>query len=130
MRLKVQEHSKKNVRPSGKVDSLYREKNSLGVHVMKEGKVLWVSPEAPAQKTVGAERHSLSNEGALRLGILDNAKSNADHLLEMLVESLQAATPVSSVIRRRKPGPAFPAKPEILDDLAREADFVISAMAD
>jgi len=97
---------------------------------MKEGNVLWVSPEAPPQRTVGAERHSLSNQAALRLGILDNAKSNADHLLQMLVESLQATIPVTSVIRRRKPGPAFAAKLYILDDLAREADFVVSAMAD
>lgn len=97
---------------------------------MKDGHVLWVSPEAPPRQTVDAERNRLSGAKALRIGILDNAKSNADHLLNMLVESLQTETPVASVIRRRKPGPAFAAKPEILDDLVREADLVISAMAD
>ena len=97
---------------------------------MKDGHVLWVSPEAPPRQTVDAERNRLSGAKALRIGILDNAKSNADHLLNMLVESLQTETPVASVIRRRKPGPAFAAKAEILDDLVREADLVISAMAD
>ena len=48
----------------------------------------------------------------------------------MLIDSLQQSTPLASVIRRRKPGPAFAAKPDILDDLAREADLVVSAMAD
>ena len=97
---------------------------------MKDGHVLWVSPEAPPRQTVDAERNRLSGAKALRIGILDNAKSNADHLLNMRVESLQTETPVASVIRRRKPGPAFAAKAEILDDLVREADLVISAMAD
>jgi hypothetical protein len=97
---------------------------------MKDGHVLWVSPEAPPQKTVEARPNRLSVSKPLRIGILDNAKSNADHLLGMLIESLQTATPLASVIKRRKPGPAFPAKPDILDDLAREADLVISAMAD
>lgn len=97
---------------------------------MKDGHVLWVSPEAPPRQTVDAERNRLSGAKALRIGILDNAKSNADHLLNMLVESLQTETPVASVIRRRKPGPAFAAKAEILDELVREADLVISAMAD
>ena len=97
---------------------------------MKEGHVLWVSPEAPARRTVDAERNRLSDAATLRFGILDNAKSNADHLLTMLIESLQQSTSLASVIRRRKPGPAFAAKPDILDDLAREADLVVSAMAD
>ena len=97
---------------------------------MKDGHVLWVSPEAPPRQTVDAERNRLSGAKALRIGILDNAKSNADHLLDMLITALKSSTPLASVIRRRKPGPAFPAKPEILDDLVRDADFVVSAMAD
>jgi hypothetical protein len=98
--------------------------------MMKDGYVLWVSPAAPPRQAIDSERNLLTAGTALRIGILDNAKSNADHLLNMLIESLQTATPLASVIRRRKPGPAFAAKPDILDDLAKEADLIISAMAD
>lgn len=98
--------------------------------MMKDSHVLWVSPEAPPRRTIDAAGTRLAAASTLRIGILDNAKSNADHLLEMLITALQTETPLASVVRRRKPGPAFPAKPDVLDDLARDADFVVSAMAD
>jgi len=97
---------------------------------MNESHVWWISPEAPLPKSVEAGQHRLARKAIFRFGVLDNAKSNADHLLGMLVELLQATTPLASVVRRRKPGPAFAAKPEILDDLTKGADFVVSAMAD
>ena len=91
---------------------------------------LCVSPEAPvvAAAAVPAERR-LTGEG-IRLGILDNSKGNADHLLRFVVEAARAALPIKSVITRRKPASSRPAETAVLDDLAREADVVLSAMAD
>jgi hypothetical protein len=89
-----------------------------------------VVPEAPAQAAAGAAaQRSIKGKG-LRLGALDNSKSNADHLLRMMIDGLKAQMPVESVVTYRKPSVSQPADVQILDKLADEADVVISAMAD
>ena len=70
------------------------------------------------------------SEKGIRLGVLDNSKGNADHLLKMIVEGVRAQVAVASVAFTRKPHVAFPAPAETLDKLAQDADLVISAMAD
>ena len=90
---------------------------------------MWIIPEAPppaAAKPTGTRKLS----GGLRLGVLDNSKSNADHLLGMIVEGIRAQLQVTSVLALRKRSPAAGADPRILDELAAGADCVISAMAD
>lgn len=93
-------------------------------------KILLVVPEAPAPEssTPVARRHV--EKTGLRLGILDNSKGNADHLLKFLVKGVRAALPVASVISLRKSSVSLPAPAGILDRLAAEADCVVSAMAD
>jgi hypothetical protein len=89
-----------------------------------------VIPEAPAQQAVSAPApRSIKGKG-LRLGTLDNSKSNADHLLRMLIEGVKAEIPIESVVSYRKPSVSEPAAHDILDRLTEEADVVISAMAD
>ena len=52
-------------------------------------KVLLVVPEAPVQQAAAStSRRKLGAGQALRLGTLDNSKSNADHLLAMLVDGV------------------------------------------
>ena len=70
------------------------------------------------------------SEKGIRLGVLDNSKGNADHLLKMIVDGVRAQVPLASVTFARKPFVSMAAPPETLDKLAREADIVISAMAD
>lgn len=92
--------------------------------------ILYVSPEAPVAEAVpGTERRAVSS-GGLRIGILDNSKGNADHLLAFLIEGLRAQVNVASVVTMRKPTAARPAEAHVLDNLHKEADFVVSAMAD
>jgi hypothetical protein len=43
---------------------------------------------------------------------------------------MKASVPVASVVSLRKPSVSRPATAEVLDQLAREADVVVSAMAD
>jgi hypothetical protein len=93
-------------------------------------KVFLVSPEAPAEQGAAPAEQRAIKSGGIRLGTLDNAKGNADHLLGFLVEGVKRLLPVASVVTLRKPNPTTPAKPEVLDQLAAEADFVITAMAD
>ena len=95
-------------------------------------KVTLVTPDAPPPKPARAPevtRRKLDPKG-IRLGVLDNSKGNADHLLAMIVEGVRAEIPVKSVVSLRKPHVTFPATKEVLDQLEAEADVVISAMAD
>ena len=94
-------------------------------------KVKLVVPEAPAPGG-GAAKASERRiaKGGVRLGVLDNSKGNADHLLRFMVEGVKARMPVSSVVSLRKASVSLPAPPEILDQLEKEADVVVSAMAD
>jgi len=93
-------------------------------------KTLLVVPEAPVQQAVASSVQRAIAGTGLRVGILDNSKSNADHLLNMLVAGLQSQMQVASVVALRKPTPSLPAEAAVLDKLAEEADVVISAMAD
>jgi hypothetical protein len=92
--------------------------------------VLLVVPEAPAPDNT-AEIHERSiGTKPLRIGILDNTKSNADHLLALLLDGIGKEFEVASIVRTRKPHASLPAEPPIIDQLEQEADVVISAMAD
>ena len=94
------------------------------------GKVILVVPEAPVPVTAVAAGSRMAGKGGLRLGVLDNSKGNADYLLKFIVEGVTAAVPVASVVSLRKDTVSLPAPGAILDQLAAEADFVVSAMAD
>ena len=95
------------------------------------GKVILVVPEAPPVHAAAAgERRRLSTDG-VRLGLLDNSKSNADHLLKLVIEGVSKTdVPIKSIVSLRKDNVSLPAPAEIIDQLAREADVVLSAMAD
>lgn len=93
-------------------------------------KVLLVVPEAPAPAAAAAAETRKAGKSGLRLGVLDNSKGNADHLLKFIVEGVQALVPVASVVMTRKGSVSLPAPAEIIERLAREADVVLSAMAD
>jgi hypothetical protein len=94
------------------------------------GKVLLVVPEAPApDKTATINERTITRAG-IRLGTLDNAKANADHLLSFIVEGVKATLPVAGVVSLRKPNASTPASSQVLERLAQEADCVVSAMGD
>ena len=70
------------------------------------------------------------NHGSKVLGILDNAKPNADRRLDMVAELIAKKYERAGVVKRRKPGASRGAPQEILDELARECDFVIVGVGD
>ncbi|MDB5808340.1 MAG: hypothetical protein JWN94_462 [Betaproteobacteria bacterium] len=88
-----------------------------------------VAPDAPIEETTQL-KSSRRLSGGIRLGVLDNSKANADHLLKLIVDGVKKDFKVDSVVIKRKPASSRPATPEMLDELAKEADLVISAMAD
>ncbi|MBY0267368.1 MAG: hypothetical protein K2W84_13210 [Burkholderiales bacterium] len=90
-----------------------------------------VVPEAPSPQAVAAtETRAVAKGSGIRLGILDNSKGNADHLLKFIVEGVKAVLPVASVVSLRKDSVSLPAPADILDRLVAESDYVITAMAD
>lgn len=93
-------------------------------------KVMLVVPEAPSSAATAVVDERRIDKVGIRLGVLDNSKGNADHLLKFIVEGVKASVAVSSVVMLRKGSVSLPAPGEILDQLAGEADVVVSAMAD
>lgn len=89
-----------------------------------------VVPDAPTEEVAQLKPNRRLGSGGIRLGILDNSKANADHLLNLIIEGVKKEFKVDSVVIKRKPTSSRPATDQILDELAQEADLVISAMAD
>ena len=94
------------------------------------GKIFIVVPDAPMEEVAQLKTSRTLSSRGIRLGVLDNSKANADHLLNLIVEGVQKEFKVDSVVVKRKPASSRPATEQILDELAEEADLVISAMAD
>ncbi len=94
------------------------------------GKIFLVVPDAPIEDVEQLKSNRSLGSAGIRLGILDNSKANADHLLNLIVEGVKKEYQVDSVVIKRKPTSSRPATDQVLDELAKEADLVISAMAD
>ncbi len=92
-------------------------------------KIFLVTPDAPPED-VAQLKSDRTLGGGIRLGVLDNSKNNADHLLNFIIEGVKKEFKVASVVMKFKPASSAPATKEILDELAKEADLVVSAMAD
>lgn len=89
-----------------------------------------ISPEAPAESAAHEkEQRRLTTQG-LRIGMLDNGKGNADHLLKFILEGLKGLVPVASVTWLRKNSMSTPAPQAMLDQLVAETDLVVTAMGD
>jgi hypothetical protein len=93
-------------------------------------RVKLVVPEAPAPTPDSAIASKQIDKSGVRLGVLDNTKGNADHLLAMIVAGLRNVLPIASVVSLRKEVLCLPAATAIIDRLVAETDFVVSAMAD
>lgn len=65
-----------------------------------------------------------------RLGIVDNAKTNADKFLMMVFEELRDNYGVTDVKMIRKKELSQPALPDQIEEVAGEADFAITGIGD
>ena len=91
-----------------------------------------LSPEGKAQ-TSAAKVAGLPQFTDLRgkvVGLLDNSKPNADKLAERFAELLIEKYGVANVITRRKLTAQQGAPKEYLDELAAQADIVLSGLGD
>jgi len=90
-----------------------------------------LSPEgkAPVSTSAAALPQFADLRGKV-VGLLDNSKPNADKLEERLAELLKERFGVADVITRRKITAQQGAPKEYLDELAAQADFVLSGLGD
>jgi len=91
-----------------------------------------LSPEGKAQ-TSAARVASLPRFADLRgkvVGLLDNSKPNADKLEERFEQLLRERFGVVGVVRRRKITAQQGAPKPYLDELAAQADFILSGLGD
>jgi hypothetical protein len=94
------------------------------------GKIFLVVPDAPLEDVAPLKASRTVSDKGIRLGVLDNSKGNADHLLNLIIDGVKKEFKVTSVAMKRKPASSAPATTKILDELEKEADVVVSAMAD
>ena len=91
-----------------------------------------LSPEGKAQASavkIGVVPRFQDLRGKV-LGVLDNSKPNADKLADRFAELLKEEYGVARVISRRKLTAQQGAPKEVLDDLAAQADLVLSGLGD
>jgi hypothetical protein len=91
-----------------------------------------LSPEGRAQTSslrVSALPRFPNLNGKI-VGFLDNGKPNADMLQACFEELLKRSHNIAGVIRRRKISAQQGAPEAYLEELAAQADFVISALGD
>jgi len=62
--------------------------------------------------------------------LLDISKAKGDHLLDRLEELLRERAKPKAIVRRKKPTFARPAPEALREEIARESDVLIEALAD
>ena len=90
-----------------------------------------LSPEG----TSHAGRHQLAPRryttlDGVRLGLLGNSKLNADNVLLAVGDLLQERYAIKSVIMRSKPSFGKPAPDDVVDEILRNADVVVTGVGD
>jgi hypothetical protein len=62
--------------------------------------------------------------------LLDISKAKGDHLLDRLEELLRERAKPKAIVRKKKPTFARPAPEPLREEIARETDVLIEALAD
>jgi hypothetical protein len=62
--------------------------------------------------------------------LLDISKAKGDHLLDRLEELLRERAKPKAIVRKKKPTFARPAPEALREEIARDTDVVIEALAD
>lgn len=88
-------------------------------------------PTAPRRKAaaIAAGPAFTSLSGAV-IGFIDNAKPNFEYLVDDLAEILKSDYGVARVIKRKKRSASVPAPEEMLTELTRDCDLIITGSGD
>ena len=88
----------------------------------------FIDPTVKKQRTrvaLAARPMDLTNK---MVGLLDNTKEQGEQILEAVADALKRDHGVARVVLRRKEYFSRPAPNELLDEMAKEVDVVISAL--
>ena len=90
-----------------------------------------LSPEGAST----AKQHQLSPRrfktlDGVRLGLLGNSKLNADAVLRAIGDLLKERYAVESVFVRSKPSFSKPAPPELVEEMLRNSDVIVTGVGD
>lgn len=92
--------------------------------------VLLYDPTATRQADPDRVNQTLATLSGKVVGFIDNAKPNFNHLVDDLADLLAANYGVKRVIKRRKSSASIPAPDEVVRELAKECDLVITGSGD
>lgn len=90
-----------------------------------------LDPVAPAGIARGGHAfHPLDTLQGKVVGFIDNSKPNFNALVDDLAELLVAGYGVAAVIKHRKRAASIPAPEEVIADVQRQCDLVITGSGD
>ncbi len=89
-----------------------------------------LDPTAEAIPAKGLVARRPASINGKRLGLLANNKRNSEELLEAVYDLLSERYTFSKVTRRNKGNASRPAPKEIVEDLAKSCDLVVTATGD
>jgi hypothetical protein len=89
-----------------------------------------LDPAGQVQKLAALRCNPVGPLEGRRLAILDNAKPNFQRLATLVAEKLGDDFALKSIAYFRKENPAVGASPELLDQIAKSADLVLTGSAD
>lgn len=93
-------------------------------------KLILLDPRAEADIPEAALAPRVATLDGLRVGLLANAKHNADLLLDDIYELIAERYEPAGAVRAAKKDGSAPAPPALLDELAETCDVVITAVGD
>jgi hypothetical protein len=89
-----------------------------------------LDPRAPRACAAEAPLKVLETLEGKVVGFIDNTKPNFNHLVDDLADVLARDYGVRSVLKRAKRVQSIPAPDEVVDELARECDLIITGSGD
>jgi hypothetical protein len=92
--------------------------------------VLVYDPVAPCLAQQHSSRQSLDGLAGKVIGFIDNSKPNFNFLVDDLAQILIEKHGIKSVIKRRKRSASESAPEAVFDELAEQADAVITGSGD
>ena len=95
---------------------------------MPDDKLPFIDPSRVGAKTQLARAARPIDLAGKVVGLLDNTKEQGDVILETVGRALREKYGVADVIIQRKEFFSKPAKPELIDDMARKVQVAVAAL--
>ena len=93
------------------------------------GSILLYNPTAVRAGGAETTQQALSDLKGRVVGFIDNSKPNFDHLVAEMAGLLESRYAARSIVRRKRLA-SIPAEDQVIAELARECDLVITGSGD